>query len=191
MWLSGFCSRPWSWRSLLLIAIAIGSVSVAASDTAATLEAAARRILPLGSTIVRRTEILDDAQLEAVQKLSNTPASSRLVLHWIARGPEGGTPLAHAYADTHVVRTKPETLLILIDATGMVQRVEVVTFSEPPEYQVSERWLAQFTGQTLDPELALKRSIRVLSGATLSSQAATDAVRRVLAIHRVIHTAAP
>jgi Na+-translocating ferredoxin:NAD+ oxidoreductase RnfG subunit len=57
-------------------------------------------------------------------------------------------------------------------------------FTEPPEYQTSERWLAQFNGRALDPELALKRGIRALSGATLSSQAATDAVRRVLAIHQ-------
>lgn len=190
MWLSGFCSKPQPSRCLLLIAISISSASVAVGDPAATLEAAARRILPTGSSIVRRAEILDDAQLEAVQKLSNTPTASRLVLHWIARGPEGGAPLADAYADTHLVRTKPETLLILIDAEGMVQRVDVVMFSEPPEYQVSDRWLTQFNGHTLDSDLALKRSIRVLSGATLSSQAATDAVRRVLAIHRVIHTAA-
>ncbi len=184
MWPSAFCSK-----GVLLIALATTGAVFAGDDPAAALDAAAKRVLPAGATIARRTEILTDAQREAVQQTAGVPLASRLVLHWTATAPTGGPALAHAYADTHVVRTKPETLLIVIDAAGVVQRVEVVLFTEPPEYQPSERWLAQFTGRALDPELALKRGIRALSGATLSSQAATDAVRRVLAIHQRLQQA--
>jgi Na+-translocating ferredoxin:NAD+ oxidoreductase RnfG subunit len=47
-------------------------------------------------------------------------------------------------------------------------------------------WLDQFTGRALDGDLAVQRGIRGITGATLSSQAATDAVRRILAIHGAI-----
>lgn len=184
MWPSGFCSKQ-----AMLIALATTGAVFAGDDPASSLDAVAKRVLPAGSTIARRTEILTDAQREAIQNAAGVPVASRLVLHWTAAALTGGPTLAHAYADTHVVRTKPETLLIVIDATGVVQRVEVVLFTEPPEYKVSERWLAQFSGRALHSELALKRGIRALSGATLSSQAATDAVRRVLAIHQRLQQA--
>ncbi|MDH3816392.1 MAG: hypothetical protein OEV48_17995 [Acidobacteriota bacterium] len=37
----------------------------------------------------------------------------------------------------------------------------------------------------MDDELALKRDIRPVTGATLTARATTEAVRRVLAIHAV------
>ena len=49
------------------------------------------------------------------------------------------------------------------------------------------RDFAQFQGHTLGPDLSLKGSIAAMTGATLTSNAVTRAVRRVLALHRRIH----
>ncbi|RMF71251.1 MAG: FMN-binding protein, partial [Acidobacteria bacterium] len=84
--------------------------------------------------------------------------------------------------DTHVVRTLPETVLVVVGPDLRVRRVEVLAFKAPRDYLPSDRWLAQFDGVPLDDDTALKRRIRVLSGATLSSRAITRAVRRVLAV---------
>ncbi|MEX0890721.1 MAG: FMN-binding protein, partial [Gemmatimonadota bacterium] len=47
-------------------------------------------------------------------------------------------------------------------------------------------WLAQFLDRRLDGRLSTKADIVNMTGATLTSRAVTDAVRRVLALHQVI-----
>jgi len=108
-----------------------------------------------------------------------------LIARYVAT--EGGDLVGSAYIDTHVVRTKNESLLISLDREGQVKRIEVTAFLEPPDYMVPRAWLAQFEGQTLNEELNLNRRIRPIAGATLTARATTEAVRRVLAIDRVLN----
>ena len=88
--------------------------------------------------------------------------------------------------DTHVVRTKKESLLICLDESGKFQRIEVTAFLEPPEYLASPDWHARYTSRELSDELSLNRAIRPIVGATLTSLAANQAVRRILAIDQVL-----
>ena len=97
-----------------------------------------------------------------------------------------GEEAAVAYLDSHVVRTLPETLLVLVGPDGHVRRIEVLSFDEPPDYLPRAVWYAQFQGRGLDDELKLKRAIQPVAGATLSARATLEAVRRVLAIDRVL-----
>ena len=76
--------------------------------------------------------------------------------------------------------------MVLVDPAGAVARVEVLSFQEPEDYLPLPQWYAQFPGRPLDAELSLKRGIRPVAGATLTTNATTDAVRRVLALHRVL-----
>jgi Na+-translocating ferredoxin:NAD+ oxidoreductase RnfG subunit len=99
-----------------------------------------------------------------------------------------GQPVGYAYLDTHRVRTLPETLMVVLEPDGGVRRVEVVVFREPIEYIPRDSWYGQFEGERLSDELALKRDIRPVTGATLTARATTEAVRRVLAIHAVMGT---
>ena len=64
--------------------------------------------------------------------------------------------------------------------------IAVPAFLEPPEYLAPRRWRQQFESSELSDDLRLHRGIRPIAGATLTAQAATDAVRRVLAIDRVL-----
>lgn len=152
---------------------------------AATQEEALRLAFP-GADVQRRTAYLDDAQLARAAELAGGKAAveSAVVTYYVAT--KGGTPLGVAYFDAHRVRTLPEVLMIVVDADHKVRRVEVVRFSEPPEYAPPEGWLAQFSGRSLDPELSHKRGIANITGATLTARAVTAATRRVLALHRVI-----
>ena len=68
----------------------------------------------------------------------------------------GDAVMGRAYVDTHVVRTK------------------------------RERWLRQYARRRLDDDLALQRAIRPIAGATLTANATNAAVRRVLAIDRIL-----
>jgi hypothetical protein len=109
---------------------------------------------------------------------------SALIARYIVR--RDGALVGRAYVDTHTVRTKKESLLIALDASGRVKRVDVVAFLEPQEYQAPPAFLGQFGGRGLEDDVRVHRAIRPIAGATLTAGAVTDAVRRVLAIDAVL-----
>lgn len=140
-----------------------------------------------GCRVERTTVYLTEEQLARARKLADGEVKSALVHPYVARceGGEGGV----AYFDSHRVRTLPETLMVVVGPEDEVARVEVLAFKEPPDYIPRDAWYDQFTGRELSPELELKRGIRGVTGATLTARATTDAVRRVLAVHRVVRSA--
>ena len=97
-----------------------------------------------------------------------------------------GRIVGRAYVDTHVVRTKKETLLVSLDADGRVKRIDVTVFLEPAEYQAPDAWLRQYRDRQLEDDLGINRAIRPIAGATLTARATNAAVRRVLAIDAVL-----
>ena len=130
----------------------------------------------------RQVHYLTPEQLAAAKKESGVEFSDRMIVRYAA-------PSGFAYFDTHRVRTLPETVMVLVTPDGKIDRVEILSFDEPPEYLPKERWLEQFDGRKLDEDLSMKRKIRPLSGASLSARAITNASRKVLALHRVIQHA--
>jgi len=64
-------------------------------------------------------------------------------------GPDG----RYAYFDTHLVRTLPETILVLLAADGRIRRIDILSFEEPEDYMPTERWLQQFPGRGPGDEL--------------------------------------
>lgn len=137
-----------------------------------------------GARIEAERLFLSGSEVEEVENLAGVGSVSALVARYLAWN---GEDLAgRAYIDTHLVRTKKESLLICLNADGSVKRIEVTAFQEPPEYQASPLWYRQYSGRELNDELQLNRGIRPLAGATLTAAAANAAVRRVLALDRVL-----
>lgn len=141
-----------------------------------------------GCAVERGTIYLTEAEKARAAELAGEPPGSAIVHPYAARceGGAGGT----AYFDVHRVRTLEETLMVVVDPAGEVARVEVLSFDEPPDYKPRDAWYAQFRDRGLDAELRLDGAIRPVTGATLTATATTSAVRRVLAVHTVIHQAA-
>jgi hypothetical protein len=137
-----------------------------------------------GCEVARHTAYLTPEQLRKARELAGAEIPSALVTSYGAT--RGGRPAGTAYFDTHRVRTLPETLMVVVDPQGKVARVEVISFREPEEYLPRGAWYEQFQGEALDRDLQLKRDIHPVTGATLTARATTNAVRRVLALHRVI-----
>ena len=127
---------------------------------------------------------LTEPQMVRIGELAGGEVESGLVARYVAT--QGGRIVGRAYIDTHVVRTKRESLLISLEADGSVKRIDVTAFLEPTEYQAHERWLQQYDQQTLTDDLAVQRAIRPIAGATLTAGATNAAVRRVLAIDQVL-----
>lgn len=156
-----------------------------AAAQAITREEALAGLYP-GATIRAERVFLTREQVRQAAALAGTELPSALVARYVAV--RDGRTVGRAYVDTHVVRTKVETLLVSLDEAGRVRRVDVTAFLEPPEYRAPEPWLGQYRGRTLDDDLRLQRAIRPLAGATLTARAATEAVRRVLAVDRVLES---
>jgi FMN-binding domain len=166
-----------------MLAVAVGAASGAHAKVFLTVEEALVLAFP-GCSVEPRTVYLTAAQLDRARELAGVEIPGAMVRPYVALC-DGATAGA-AYFDSHRVRTLPETLMIVVAADGTLQRVEILAFREPEDYIPRDTWYGQFAGERLDQELSLKRGIRGVTGATLTARATTDAVRRVLALHRVI-----
>lgn len=139
---------------------------------------------PQAEKVDQRSFFLTDEQAQQVATLAAAPVESKLATFYV--GQKNGTVVGYACIETHIVRTQPETFLIVLSPTGGIQKVFVLAFYEPEEYLPSERWLQQFDQQVLGPELQLRRHIHGIAGATLTARAVTSGVRRVLALFQVL-----
>lgn len=142
-----------------------------------------------GAEVAGERVFLSEAQRSAISELAGVDVDSRLVARYVAT--RDGAVVGRAYIDTHVVRTKRESLLISLHADGTVKRIDVTAFLEPVEYLPSSRWLAQYDDRRLNDDLALRRAIRAVAGATLTGLASNAAVRRVLATDQVLGRGQP
>lgn len=165
---------------LLLLAPAVGAQQVLTQAEALKLA------FPGATAIERRTAYLGEQDLAAARARAGTgtEVGKGVITYYVGR--RGAEALGVAYFDAHRVRTLPEVVMIVVSPRATVERVEILKFSEPPEYRAPEGWLEQFYGEPLSERLSLKRGIVGMTGATLTSGAVTDAVRRVLALHRTI-----
>jgi Na+-translocating ferredoxin:NAD+ oxidoreductase RnfG subunit len=177
-----------SRATLLLAAIFAASQTALALPVYSSRDQALARAFPPPATVERKTYFLTEAERESASRLAKARIESSLVVAYVGRGPKG--ILGTAYFDTHTVRTMPETILVTVKPDGSVGGVEVLAFGEPEDYLPRPRWLGLFGGKRLEPNLAVGRGLAHVTGATLTTRAITEAVRRVLAIHTVVSAAA-
>ena len=125
----------------------------------------------------------DDQQMAIIQKEAKVKLDSGLFTFYV--GKQQDKILGYAAIETITVRTKPETLMVVLTAEGELRNVYTLAFHEPPEYQPPERWFEQLNGKPL-AELDFSKGIQGVSGATLSTRAAVNSVRKVLAIYQTM-----
>jgi len=154
-----------------------------AAEVHLTLEEALALCFP-GATIERGTAYLTESQLARAKELAREPVESAIVHPY--RALRDGVLVGTAWVDVHRVRSLRETLFVAVGSDQRVLRVELLAFAEPQEYIPRGSWYEQFRGRALDDELDLRRGIRGVTGATLTARATTAAVRRVLALQRVL-----
>ena len=171
------------FRRAAFLIVSLAAAAPAGAKVFLTQEEALKLAFP-GAAIERRTVFLTDAETREAAALSGGPPPSALAVAYVAT--KDGRLAGTAYFDTHVVRTQPETLMVVVAPVGTIARIEVLSFSEPEEYLPRGHWYAQFPGKALNDELAMKRGIRPVSGATLTARATTEAARRALALHQVL-----
>lgn len=138
-----------------------------------------------GQTVVQReTAYLTDEQVKKAETLGKVKIPSKVWSFYVGVS-TGGTE-GYAYFESHVVRSMTETFMAALNPDGSLRFVELLAFEEPEDYLPSPRWLAQFKGRSLKDDLMVHRTIRNQTGASLTSEALSAGVRRVLAVHALI-----
>lgn len=122
--------------------------------------------------------ILSDEMAKRLDDLARSRIPERMVTFYAAR--RGDAVLGYAVIQSHVVRTKRETLLVAFEPDGRIRRIAVLSFLEPPEYKPSKRWLAQFTGKGASDRLAVGDDLAPISGSTLSARGVAEQSRWLL-----------
>ena len=181
--------QPYRWdrmglgRSLAAVLLLASASTLCIGKVYLTQEAALKSAFPPPTQVERKTLFLSEDQAAGVEREAGSKITGRVFSYYI--GSDHAEVQGYAYFDTHLVRTLPETIMVLLSREGRIRRVEVLSFSEPEDYFPREAWLGQFNGKDLDAELAIRRGIRNLSGASLTAEAVTAACRRILALHRL------
>lgn len=165
--------------TLGLVFAGVASAKVFASQKQALAEA-----FPDASRIDRKTVILRKRDAAAIAEIIHEEIQAKVVVLHTAY--EGEKIIGYAHIDVHNVRTKPEALMVVLTATGIVRSVRMLAFHEPLDYLPTDRWYTQFDGKSRQDGLRVGRDVHGVVGATLSARAATDAVRRMMAYWEVL-----
>ena len=136
--------------------------------------------------VKRGTVYLSKDQKKRVADLAGLRVATGIVYPYEAFDEKTGELVGTAYFDTHIVRNKKESLMIVVDPQSKIQRIEVCAFQEPLDYIPSDRWFAQFDDKGLTKTLQLRKDIAAITGATLSARAVLECARRNLAFHQVL-----
>jgi hypothetical protein len=169
---------------LLLIAALVALGSAAGATVYHARDEALKLAFPDADRVVPKDFFLTRDQRTAIETLAKSKLESDLLTVYV--GHHGEQVIGYAIFDTHVVRTLPETFLVVLSPTGAVTGTYLLAFYEPPEFAPPERWLAQFHDATLNDELRVGRGIVGITNSTLTSEAVTGGIRRALAIHAAL-----
>lgn len=168
---------------LIVLSIFAGPLGLLHAQVFMTQEEALRSAFPNGERVMRQTLFLTETQLADIQKLARSKVESKLVVYYRASLKEKFSGCA--FFETIIVRTKPVTLMIVVNPDSSLGLVQLLSFYEPQDYLPAPRWLTLFKNKLLTDGLWPKRDIHHITGATLSVQALTLAVRRLLATYMI------
>jgi Na+-translocating ferredoxin:NAD+ oxidoreductase RnfG subunit len=148
-----------------------------------TKDRALKVAFPDADQIEKKTVFLSEEQAKKIESIARSQVDSKLYIFYV--GKKGDKTLGYAVIDTHRLRTKTETVMVVINPDGTLKEVEILAFFEPPEHMPTQRWIQQFEGKTLDDSLWIGRGIPNITGATITSNALVKAIRRIMAVYHV------
>ena len=158
--------------------------SLAAATVFHSRSELAQLAFPECNRVEARDVFLSVDQRARIERLAGSALDGDFLT--VYEGYNGERLVGYALLDTHLVRTLPETLLVVLDASGAVASTYVMAFHEPLDYRPGERWLGLLEDRRLSDDLRVGRAIVGITGATLSARAVVGSVRRSLAIYQVL-----
>lgn len=159
----------------LLFVPALFAAAPSFSEEYLTVPEAQALIFP-GETLSTADFVLDDAQIAALGKMASGPLPRRQVRVW--RASSGGW----FFLDQVIIKGDRIIFAVGLDASGAVKGVEILACLELYDGIRRAEWRGQFLGKT-HGRTELLDQIKSVSGSTLSTNAITTSVKRILATH--------
>lgn len=168
-------------KLLIMLTLAAGAKAgmLIAPETAMKLAFGAE------ASVTKKSRMLNDAQIKEVAAIAKEKPGDKIYRVYLAEA--AGKTLGTGILLSRKVRTKNAAVLYMIAPGGTVKRIEIVAFSEPPEYLPRPEYLAHFEGKRADDRLQVGDTVPMLSGATLSARTVTDGARLALALYEVLY----
>ena len=139
---------------------------------------------PGATTVEKITIILDDELSGKIEQISKSKLDSKI--HIFYEFKNGSDVLGYGVVDTHVLRTKSETILYMIGKNGNIINAEVLAFFEPTEYMPPRRWLNLYDNKNIENEKRIGKTIPNITGATITAHEFARNTRKILAIYKVV-----
>ena len=136
-----------------------------------------------GVEVSEKTVVLSSDQREAIEQMSQAKVSSGL-FHFF-EGKRNGEVTGYAAIDSRVMRTNLAVYMVVLSKTLAVEKVVLLAFNEPSEYQPTDAWLKHLEGNQPIDEIAPGQGVPPIAGSTLSVHGLSDGVRVVRASFEV------
>ena len=140
------------------------------------------QLYPHPVSITKKSALIPKNKIAPIQQKARVKLRSKLFRYFIIK--HNGTKDV-AILLPQKVRTKKAAYLYVIH-NGSIKHIEVIAFSEPPEYKPTRKWLTQFQNKSLQDNLDVSDGIAASSGATLSAKSAAHGAKLALAIYEEI-----
>jgi len=148
-----------------------------------------KKLLPNAQEIKKEIKVLTKEQKNFVAKTSGVKLDPELDNEFIFyEGIAGGKVVGYAAEDR--VRGKWGIIryVAAFNPEGTIRDIVVLEHKEKRGKPVSEdRFLGQFKGKTTDDKIRLNRDIDGISGATVTSQAMTEGLKKMIHIFNVLY----
>lgn len=169
---------------ILICSVWLGYVQPSWGIVFKTLPQALSDVRSFSLQAEKKTLFLDQHQVQIIEAEIHDKLNSQMIGRIYLRDAKNKN-VATAYIDTHKIRKETQTIMIVMGVNGMVEKIEVLSFNEPPGYEASDTWLNQF--HDLEQAKAMSKYASVLpeSGSTLTSDAIVKAVQKIVAIDQL------
>ena len=165
----------------ILFILCFGSLSQA--EIVISKDEALKLAFPDADQIEKKQVFLSIDQKSEIEQIAKEKIKSRFYVFYVAK--KGDNYLGSALIETHILRTKTETVLYVIDTNGCLKQAEILAFYEPSEYKPGNKWMKLFNHKDINDSLRVGKDIPNITGATITSYSFTQSVKRVLAIYEV------
>ena len=136
-----------------------------------------------GMEVSEKTVVLSSEQREAIERVSQAKVSSGL-FHFF-EGKQNGEVTKYAVIDSRIMRTNLAVYMVVLSKSMVVEKVVLLAFNEPSEYQPTDAWLKRLEGNQPIEEIAPGQGVPPIAGSTLSVHGLSDGVRVVRASFEV------
>ncbi len=137
-----------------------------------------------GAQITSHTKKISSEQKSEIEELAQTKLTS-LFLHYY-EGRRNGEFLGYAVIDSRVMRTNLAVFMVLLSKELVVQKVILLAFHEPSDYQPTDSWLKLLEGPRPMQDLVPGQGLAPIAGSTLTVNGLSDGVRAVRASFEVL-----